>query len=101
MQETLSPSLLPWRMGAGLTAGTGKRSLGLLWLPRTGESWKAAYLTAFLTPGQKRESNPERENDSYRVGVSSTKGRRLLCLNSGLPDSKRVLGIKNVLMTSY
>lgn len=80
MQKTLSPSFLPWSMWAGPTAGAEKRSLGPLWLPRTGESWKAAYRTAFLTPGQKRESDPQRENDSRRVGVSSTKGRRLLCL---------------------
>lgn len=36
-------------------------SLGPVQLPGTGASGKAVYLTASLSPGQNRESDPERE----------------------------------------
>lgn len=79
MQGTVSPSFLPQRMGAGPKMGTGKRSIGPVCWPGTGGPWKAAYLTASLTPWQNREPDPEGSHDLHKVGVSSTEGGSLLC----------------------
>ena len=79
IQGTVSPSFLPQRMGAGPKMGTGKRSIGPVWWSGTGGPWKAAYLTASLTPWQNREPDPEGSHDLHKVGVSSTEGGSLLC----------------------
>lgn len=78
-QGTVSPSFLPQRMGAGPKMGTGKRSIGPVCWPGTGGPWKAAYLTASLTPWQNRDPDPEGSHDLHKVGVSSTEGGSLLC----------------------